>query len=136
MAGAAGCVLAAAGHVRWQQSFSNLSGRSIFLLALLLLWATATYAQTNSSAVRLAIISESNESAVAADLLMVELSRQPKLQLLEREQIEKVYREQGLSGGNKNFLQLGQVLGRMDCCCWGRERMARSAVAPASSLIS
>ncbi len=82
-----------------------------FLLVLFLLWVTATHAQTNSSAVRLAIISGSNASAGAADLLTVELSKLPNLQVLERDQIEKVYREQGLSGANKDYLRLGQVLG-------------------------
>ena len=49
--------------------------------------------------------------AAVVDLLTVELSQQPKLQLLERDQIEKAYREQELSRANRDFLKLGQVLG-------------------------
>lgn len=68
-------------------------------------------AQTNNSPARLAIISESSAAVTVIDLLTVELSAKPYLQLLERAQIEKIYREQGLSAGNKDVLKLGQVLG-------------------------
>ena len=67
--------------------------------------------QTNNSAARLAIIFESSASLPVVDLLTVELSTKPQLQLLERAQIEKVFREQALSAGNKDILKLGQVLG-------------------------
>ncbi len=68
-------------------------------------------AQTNDAPPRLAIISEAKTTGALADLLAVELSRQPELRLLERAQIEKVYREQGLAGGNRDYLKLGQLLG-------------------------
>lgn len=68
-------------------------------------------AQSNNPPARLAIISESSAAATVVDLLTVELSAKPQLQLLERAQIEKVYREQGLSAGNKDVLKLGQMLG-------------------------
>lgn len=72
---------------------------------------TKSSAQTNIPSARLAIVSESSSVLSAADLLAVELSAKPQLQLLERAQIEKVYREQGLSAGNKDALKLGQLLG-------------------------
>lgn len=68
-------------------------------------------AQTNELPARVAIIMESDAAAIVTDLLTVELSSKPRLQLLEREQIQKVYREQGLSAVNTDFLKLGQVLG-------------------------
>ena len=68
-------------------------------------------AQSNNPPARLAIISESRAAATVVDLLTVELSAKPQLQLLERAQVEKVYREQGLSAGNKDVLKLGQMLG-------------------------
>lgn len=67
-------------------------------------------AQTNAPS-RLAIVSESDDASAAADVLTVELSSHKNLQLLERSEIEKVYREQSLSAGNKDYLKLGQMLG-------------------------
>ena len=68
-------------------------------------------AQRSDGPARLAIISETSAAVAAVDLLTVELSHVPQIQLFERTQIEKVYREQGLSAANKNLLTLGQVLG-------------------------
>jgi curli biogenesis system outer membrane secretion channel CsgG len=68
-------------------------------------------AQAIPSPGRLAIISEAADTAGVADVLTVQLSRQPQLIVLEREQIEKVYREQNLAGANRDFLKLGQLLG-------------------------
>src|SRR5262245_30029282 len=81
---------------------------AVLWLALLpqLLWA-----QDKATPARIAIVSESTETAVVSDLLTVELSRKPELQLLERDQIAKVYREQALSAGNRDYLKLGQTLG-------------------------
>src|SRR6266850_3766139 len=81
------------------------------LLALAAVIASPLQAQTNEPPARVAIVSETGVAAAATDLLTVELSRKPRLELLERAQIEKVYREQGLSAVNKDFLKLGQVLG-------------------------
>ena len=61
--------------------------------------------------VRLAVLPEDALFASAVDLLTAELSRKESLQLLERAEIEKVYREQGLSAENKDYLRLGQILG-------------------------
>ncbi len=74
-------------------------------------FAGKSSSQTNLAPARLAIISESSATSAAVDLLTVELSTKPQVQLLERAQIEKVYREQGMSSGNKDVLKLGQVLG-------------------------
>jgi len=80
----------------------------VILLALVL--ALTLRAQTNMPA-RLAIVSETDDTAAAADLLTAQLSSQPNIQLLERDQITRVYREQSLSKANTDYLKLGQVLG-------------------------
>jgi hypothetical protein len=81
------------------------------ILALLVLTTSRAGAQPNTAPVRLAIIVEEPSAMAAADLLTVELSQKDRLSLLERAQIEKVYREQGLSAANKDYLKLGQILG-------------------------
>ena len=68
-------------------------------------------AQTNQVPVRLAILPETAEAVAAADVLTADFTKIDKVQLLERAEIEKVYREQGLSAENKDYLKLGQVLG-------------------------
>src|SRR4051812_46891971 len=60
---------------------------------------------------RLAVLSTDPQLASAVDLLTVELSKGPAVALLERDRIEKVYREQALSAGHRDYLKLGQVLG-------------------------
>ena len=77
----------------------------IFLAAVLRLPA-----QTNTL-VRLALVSETDETFTAADILTADLSGNKNLQLLERNEIDRVYREQALSAGNKDYLKLGQILG-------------------------
>jgi hypothetical protein len=67
-------------------------------------------AQSNTP-VRLALISETDPAGAAADILTAQFSSNPKIQLLERDQIAKVYREQGLSEANTDYLKLGQILG-------------------------
>ena len=69
-----------------------------------------TFAQSNAP-VKLALISETDEAMPAADLLTAKLSGDDKIQLLERDQIEKVYQEQSLSAANKDYLKLGRILG-------------------------
>ena len=82
---------------------------------LVLLWLLVSIprleAQSNSPPLRLALVATEPSVAAAADLLTVELSKKERLQLLERTEIAKVYREQGLSVANQNYLKLGQVLG-------------------------
>ncbi len=69
-----------------------------------------TFAQSNAP-VKLALISETDEAMPAADLLTAKLSGDDKIQLLERDQIEKVYQEQSLSAANQDYLKLGRILG-------------------------
>ena len=75
-----------------------------------LIVAARLLAQTNAP-VRLALIAETGEVSVAADVLTAQLSGNPQIQLLERNEIEKVYREQGLSAANRDYIKLGQILG-------------------------
>ncbi len=84
---------------------------SPLLLLVLALTTAALHAQTNGQPSRLAIITESAAFSTVADLLTVELSAKPQLQVLERTEIEKVYREQQLSAVNRDYVKLGQVLG-------------------------
>src|ERR1700733_11848547 len=84
--------------------------KRVLFIFVILAFALRLPAQTNGP-VRLALISESNDASAAADVLTAELSSHANLQLLERNEIEKVYREQGLSAGNNDYLKLGQLLG-------------------------
>ena len=79
----------------------------LFLASILAARATA---QSNGP-VRLAIIAETTEASSISDLLTAELSKNPQVILLERNEIDRVYREQGLSAANRDYLKLGQVLG-------------------------
>jgi len=81
-----------------------------FLITLLLALALQLPAQSNAP-IRLALISETDAAAPAVDVLTAQFSANPKLQLLERDQIARVYREQGLSAANTDYLKLGQLLG-------------------------
>lgn len=84
--------------------------KSLFTLLALLLIGLRLSAQT-AAPVRLAIISESADALAAADVLTAELTGHKNLHLLERNEIDRVYREQGLSAGNRDYLKLGQILG-------------------------
>ena len=84
--------------------------KNVLLVLAVLISALRLAAQTNAP-VRLALVSETDETFAAADVLTAELSGHKNVQLLERNEIEKVYREQGLSAGNKDYLKLGQILG-------------------------
>ncbi len=65
----------------------------------------------NNEVPRLALIAESPEASAAVDILTAQLSSNDKVRLLERDEIEKVYQEQGLSAGNRDDLKLGRLLG-------------------------
>ena len=80
------------------------------MLAVIIL-ATQVQSQTNIAPVRLAIVSESSDTVVAADLLAAEFSKNDRVQLLERTEIERVIREQHLSLNNLDNLKLGHLLG-------------------------
>lgn len=84
--------------------------RKILWFFVTLLLAARLPAQTNAP-VRLAIVVESNEASPAGDVLTADLSKNPQISLLERNEIDKVYREQGLSAANRDYLKLGQILG-------------------------
>ncbi|HEY1171969.1 MAG TPA: tetratricopeptide repeat protein [Verrucomicrobiae bacterium] len=80
--------------------------------------ATGTVVTTSSvvtnadQTVRVAIVTTDRRLQDIADLLGVFWSRQPGVMLLERDQIERVLREQALSAGQKGAkVQLGQLLG-------------------------
>jgi TolB-like protein len=88
---------------------SHMKKLSLFFTVLFV--TARLVAQTNSTPVRLALIVESSEAATVGDVLTAELSKNGQIHLLERTEIEKVYREQGLSAGNKDYLKLGQILG-------------------------
>jgi hypothetical protein len=92
-----------AGHIRLLR-FSALAA------FVALAGTTCLRAQTNEP-VKLALVAETGTAAAAVDMLTAELSGQPALQLLERTDIERVYREQGLSAENLDSLKLGKVLG-------------------------
>ncbi len=80
------------------------------MVLLVLAAAVTSPAETNAS-VRLALVSETSEAMTAADVLTAQLSRNDQIQLLERDQIEKVYREQGMSEANRDDLKVGRILG-------------------------
>ena len=79
------------------------------LFAVLFL-TSKLFAQTNEP-VKLALISETDEAMPAADVLTAQLSSNSKIHLLERDEIDKAYREQSLSAANKDYLKMGQLLG-------------------------
>ena len=75
------------------------------------LWlATSLFAQTNVP-LKLALIAESDDAAAAVDVLTAQLSSDSLFQLLDRDEIDKVYHEQGLAAANRNDLKLGRILG-------------------------
>ncbi len=71
------------------------------IVAIIIL-ATRLLAQSNAPA-RLALIAETDEASAAADVLTARLSGNPQIQLLERNEIEKVYREQGLAAAIQDY---------------------------------
>jgi len=78
------------------------------ILSILVLLAITAQLQAQSNApVRLALISENDPAATAADVLTAQFSSNSKIQLLERDQIARVYREQSLSKANTDYLKLG-----------------------------
>lgn len=84
--------------------------KKLLWLCIPLLLAARLPAQSNAPA-RLAIIAESPDASAASDILTAELSKNSQITLLERNEIDKVYQEQGLSVGNRDYLKLGQILG-------------------------
>jgi len=60
---------------------------------------------------RLALVPAEPGLAPAADFLTAEFSKNNSVEVLERAQIEKIYEEQAIATGQKDFLKLGQLLG-------------------------
>src|SRR5262245_52632557 len=85
--------------------------RSVIVFGLLAVSAPWLSAQPTTAPARLAIVVEDPSAAVVGDMLTAELSKRKDLQLLERAQIERVYREQALSAANKDYMKLGRLLG-------------------------
>jgi hypothetical protein len=84
--------------------------KNIFVICVIFISALRLTAQTNGQ-IRLAVVSEKEETLAVADVLTAELSGHKNLQLLERNEINRVYHEQGLSLGNEDYMKLGQILG-------------------------
>jgi len=87
------------------------------LFVVLGIWALACGLTTRASGqsaappIRLGIIDEDQEFSKIIDLLTVEFSSKSGLEVLERTQIEKLYREQQLSASNGGYIHLGEVIG-------------------------
>ncbi len=91
--------------------FCIVSKRLVFLLLLAFGFVWSGNAPAQTQAVRLALIAETADAAAASDVLTARLSTNSQIQLLERNEIEKVYREQGLSAMNTDYVKLGRILG-------------------------
>jgi len=80
-------------------------------LALVVISALALAGASLGAPLRLAIIAEDPALSPASDLLTAKLSTSDQLALVERAQLEKVYREQALADNSRDYLKLGQILG-------------------------
>ena len=81
----------------------------LFILATFII--TPQLPAQSNGPVRLAIVPETVEVGAAADVLTAEFTKNNNVHLLERAEIERVYREQGLSAANRDDLKLGRLLG-------------------------
>ncbi|HYG22654.1 MAG TPA: EF-hand domain-containing protein [Verrucomicrobiae bacterium] len=88
------------------QSPARLSAAIVFLFCSLALCLGA-----DTPVPRLAIVPEQPSLAPLTDLLTAGFSQLSGVALLERAEIEKVYREQALSAASPDVLKLGQLLG-------------------------
>jgi len=84
--------------------------KALLIITAILLAVLSSPAQTNEP-VKMAIIAKSPEASEASDILTAQLSANDKVRLLERNEIEKVYQEQGMSAENRDDLKLGRLLG-------------------------
>ena len=84
--------------------------KTILLLLAGLIFTAQLQAQSNAP-VRLAILPETPDTGAAADVLTAEFTKNANVHLLERAEIERVYREQGMSAANRDDLKLGRILG-------------------------
>jgi|GEM_PF-4233954 curli biogenesis system outer membrane secretion channel CsgG len=67
--------------------------------------------QTNTTPVRLALVAHPTVPATAVDMLTVELGRDSRLALLERVEVNRIFREQALSHTGKDALKVARILG-------------------------
>jgi len=96
---------------------------ALWPLALLLLWSAAAI---GAETVRLAIIPEEPALAAVADLFTVTLSTNRQVALVEREQLDRVLREQAIASANgRDFIKLGQLLGADGLVRTGRAGLRR-----------
>lgn len=72
--------------------------------------ATTAAATKPVGSPRLAIVPLAEGLRPLADLLLAELSTQPGVTLLERAELERVFREQSLNAANTSALKLGELL--------------------------
>ncbi len=83
------------------------------LIGKILVWMTifgvSAGAQTGGTC-RVAVVTEQEEVSAAADALSAQLSKTPNLVVLERDQINKVLREQELAVATRDYLKLGHLL--------------------------
>ena len=77
----------------------------------ILLLALASCLAAEPAPVRLALVSEGPEAAPALDLLTVSLTKQGAVALLERAEVDRVYREQALAAGAGDYVKVGEILG-------------------------
>src|SRR5579871_5167993 len=84
----------------------------IWISILLFLCAACLgQAGTNFAPVRLALLVEEPSALPAGDILTAELSKRDGIQLLDRAEIETVYREYQIAAANPSYIKLGQILG-------------------------
>jgi hypothetical protein len=85
--------------------------KKCFVILAVLVVAVRLEAQP-AGPVRLALISKTEHAAKALDILTTRLSANQNIHLLERSEIEGIYREQGLSAANGNDFEIGAHPGR------------------------
>jgi hypothetical protein len=85
--------------------------RSHFFLVAMLFGLLLIGRRASAEPVRLAIVSSSPDASAVGDLLTAELSSKSDVQLLERNEISKVYSEQALVSQNPDYIRIGKILG-------------------------
>lgn len=85
--------------------------RAAVLVVAILLEAGIPGAAQSNAPIRLALIGAEAEFKTAVDLLTVEFSQNDRVVLLEREELDRLYREQRISAENQDYLKLGRVSG-------------------------
>src|SRR5580765_8673538 len=106
------------GHERAKSEMSRMNPRgstfemkaTMLVVVIVAGLLAATQAQVNPPPVRLAVVSTENALAEVADLITVEISHLAGVALLERAEIDRVFRELALSASGNDYLKLGQQL--------------------------